>query len=1099
MTPGGEDDVDLRAAKNIEDIYSLAPMQAGILFHDLLSSGPERPYIQQVLWRMDPTAHLPALRRAWEHVLARHPILRTFVVWEGRTEPIQIVCREATLPWCEIDWSGVPQADITSTLENHLAADRAEGFVLTRAPLMRLCAIRLPHGGTQLVWTFHHLLIDGWCLGLLLAEALDAYDAFRQDRHVPMVPAPPYRRFIDWLAHRNEAKDRAFWTELLTGLPGPTPIPGSPQGGADMVRHVVVRHVPPVETQAVYALCARQRITASVVVQAAWAILLSACAREQDVVFGLTVAGRPPELPDVERIAGLFINSVPVRLRLEPGASVLRLLRAAMDQQAQREDHLHAPLAQIKRWAGIASEATLFDSLVVFENYPIDRMVANTGQRLRISDVHSIDATSFPLTLIATPGDTMELKLLYDAARLRQAEADRLLQTLTCLLSGIAADCERTLSDLPLVDAQERDWMLEAGTGPAREWGRPELLHRLVEEQVADGPDAIAVLFADCALTYRELDNRANQLAHRLRQLGVGPNRIVGIAMHRSLEMAVGLLGILKAGGAFLPIDPALPAERVRFMIEDANVPVLLVHSPVGKTLPAAQADTICLDADWAAVAQAPTSLPADVGNVPDDLSYVIYTSGSTGLPKGAMNTHRGICNRLLWMQEAYELDADDRVLQKTPSSFDVSVWEFFWPLLTGAQLVIAGPAGHHDPAYLARVIRQEKITTVHFVPSMLQVFLDQEELRTSCTSLRRTICSGEALAPALVERFFSELPGELHNLYGPAEAAVDVTFRQCQPEEAATTVPIGRPIANLRIYLLDACGRLVPRGIPGELHIGGVGVGRGYYNRPELTAEKFITASIGGVGTVRLYRTGDLARWNDDAGLEFLGRLDNQIKLRGMRIDLGEIEAVLRATPAVNDAAAVLEKGSAGQDQIVAYVTMQDGPSVTDGDILNCLRGHLPAAMIPTRIVRLERFPLSPNGKLDRMALTALAPVRPAGRPALAPRSALECAIADVWRDVLQLDSVGFRDNFFEVGGTSLLMVPVHARLRKTWDATLALVEMFQYPTVEALARRLSPTTEQLAPAPAIHRTAGADRARRQLGLRTRRQIAAGQSATMS
>ena len=454
----------------------------------------------------------------------------------------------------------------------------------------------------------------------------------------------------------------------------------------------------------------------------------------------------------------------------------------------------------------------------------------------------------------------------------------------------------------------------------------------------------------------------------------------------------------------------------------------------------------------------------------------MIYTSGSTGLPKGAINAHRGICNRLLWMQEAYELDADDRVLQKAPSSFDVSVWEFFWPLLTGAQLVIAGPAGHHDPAYLARVIRQEKITTVHFVPSMLQVFLDQEELRTSCTSLRRTICSGEALAPALVERFFSELPGELHNLYGPAEAAVDVTFRQCQPEEAATTVPIGRPIANLRIYLLDACGRLVPRGIPGELHIGGVGVGRGYYNRPELTAEKFITASIGGVGTVRLYRTGDLARWNDDAGLEFLGRLDNQIKLRGMRIDLGEIEAVLRATPAVNDAAAVLEKGSAGQDQIVAYVTMQDGPSVTDGDILNCLRGHLPAAMIPTRIVRLERFPLSPNGKLDRMALTALAPVRPAGRPALAPRSALESAIADVWRDVLQLDSVGFRDNFFEVGGTSLLMVPVHARLRKTWDATLALVEMFQYPTVEALARRLSPTTEQVAPAPAIHRTAGAD-----------------------
>jgi amino acid adenylation domain-containing protein len=1076
-------------SKNIEDIYPLTPMQQGILFHDLLSSGPQRPYIQQVLWRMDGSAALPDLQRAWQHVTARHPILRTFVIWEGRNEPIQIVCRTTTLPWREIDWSDIAHNAIEPALETHLAADRAEGFVLTRAPLTRLCAIRLPTRAVQMIWTFHHLLIDGWSLSLILAEVLTAYDALRQGLLPPVAAAAPYRSFVDRMARRDEAKDRAFWTELLAGFAGPTPLPGNQHAGDDIIRRTTIRRLSPADTEALTVACARHRVTASVFVQVAWAVLLSAFAREPDVVFGLTVAGRPPELPDAERIAGLFINSVPVRMRIDAAASVLDLLHAAMDQQTAREEHLHAPLAHIKSCAGIAGDATLFDSLVVFENYPIDRVVADTGGRLGIFDARAIDATSFALTLIATPGPTLELKLLHDAAGLSVPEADRLLRSLTCLLSGMAVDCTRKVSELPLVDAQERAWLLATGHGRVRKWRRSELLHDLVEEQAARSPDAIAVRFAGADLTFRELVIRTNQLAHRLRRLGVGPDRIVGIAMHRSLEMVVGLLGILKAGGAYLPIDPGSPAERLAFMVEDADVPVLLTHSPVVGRLPPHSAQTVCLDADWTVIEDESASPPQDVEVGPDHLAYVIYTSGSTGLPKGAMNTHRAICNRLLWMQEAYDLTPADRVLQKTPCSFDVSVWEFFWPLLCGARLVVAEPDGHHDPAYLSRLIREEQITTVHFVPSMLQLFLEQDGLRLSCASLRRTICSGEAITPALVNSFFSALPGELHNLYGPAEAAVDVTFWQCHPDADATAVPIGRPIANVCIYVIDRCGRLVPRGMPGELHIGGAGVGRGYHNRPELTAEKFITASLPGMPEARLYRTGDLARWREDGALEFLGRWDDQIKLRGMRIDLGEIEAAILAAPGVKEAVALLERGAAGQDQIVVYVTAPDEWPADSGDVLDDARTRLPAYMVPSRLVRLSRLPLSPNGKLDRKALAALAPARPAASPALSPRSALERAIAHVWRDVLRVDPISLNDNFFELGGTSLLMVPVHARLRDAWDPTLALVEMFQYPTVEALARRIARAAAPVAPE--IQRATGTERARRQSALGTRRHAA--------
>ncbi len=521
------------------------------------------------------------------------------------------------------------------------------------------------------------------------------------------------------------------------------------------------------------------------------------------------------------------------------------------------------------------------------------------------------------------------------------------------------------MSDLPLLTNAERHQLLVEWNQTQVDYPRDRCLHELIEEQVARAPEATAVSFEDKELTYRQLNERANQLARYLQGLGVGADTLVAICMERSLEMVVGLLGILKAGGAYVPLDPEYPKERLAFMLEDAGVPVLLTHAPVAALLPAHSCRIVRLDADWPRIAG------ESVGNATssvraEHLAYMIYTSGSTGRPKGAMNTHVAIVNRLLWMQDAYRLTPSDRILQKTPFSFDFSVCEFFWPLLTGARVVMALPGGHKDGAYLAKLIRKEKITTIHFVPSMLSAFLEQGGLESSCASLKRVFCGGEALPFELQQRFFSLLPAELHNLYGPTEAAVDVTYWACERESRRRTVPIGRPIANTQIYILDRHLQPKPVGVPGELHIGGIGLARGYHNRPELTAEKFIPDPFRKEAGARLYKTGDLARYLSDGAIEYLGRLDHQVKIRGFRIELGEIESVLVGHPGVREAVVVVRGVTPEDKRLVAYVAGRNG-TVAPSELRTFLRQKLPDYMIPAAFVMLDRLPRTPNDKVDR------------------------------------------------------------------------------------------------------------------------------------
>jgi amino acid adenylation domain-containing protein len=625
------------------------------------------------------------------------------------------------------------------------------------------------------------------------------------------------------------------------------------------------------------------------------------------------------------------------------------------------------------------------------------------------------------------------------------------------LLEAIVENPQQRLAHLPLLTESERHQLVVEWNDTRKIYSGDLCVHRVFEARVELTPHSTAVVYEDETLTYHELNSRARKLSYYLQKSGVGPDLLIAIYMERSLEMVVGIYGILKAGAAYVPLEAAYPKKRLAFILEDTRAPLLLTQQRLIKGLPHHGSKTlVCLDSNWSTIDKESVDNPVNY-TMPRDLAYVIYTSGSTGKPKGAMNSHRGICNRLTWMQDAYQLTTGDRVLQKTPFSFDVSVWEFFWPLFTGASLVVARPGGHLDSAYLVKLIADEKITTLHFVPSMLRVFLEEQGLE-ACGCLKRVICSGEALPFKLQERFFAHLPAELHNLYGPTEAAVDVTYWACKRENVRQIVPIGRPISNIQIYILDSYLQPVPIGITGELHIGGIGLARGYCNRPELTAEKFIPGLISDKPGARWYKTGDLARYLPDGNIEFLGRLDYQVKIRGFRIELEEIETLLRQHPAVRETIVVTREDAPNDKRLAAYLVPNQKPAPTTSELRSFLETKLPDYMVPATFVILDTLTLTPNGKVDRRALPVPDGLRPELETAyVEPRTEVEHALVEVWKKVLQVKKVGMYDNFFDLGGHSLLMVQVHNMLREMFKQDMSVIELFKYPTISSMAKYLT------------------------------------------
>ncbi|MBD2690475.1 non-ribosomal peptide synthetase [Anabaena catenula] len=1047
--------------KNIDDVYPLSPMQAGMLFHSLLA--PESGvYCEQTSFELHGALNVPAFVQAWQQVIARHPILRTGCVWENLEKPLQVVGRQVKFPWQEEDWWGVEPKEQQQKLAALLIADRQRGFELSQAPLMRLLLIRLSEQVYHFTWSHHHILLDGWSVPIIFQEVITYYKAFCQSQNIYLESPRPYRDYIAWLQQQNLSQAEVFWRNILNGFTTPTPI-----GIKPITQHLTDNgeqeiKLSAVTTSALESLAKQHQLTLNTLVQGAWALLLNRYSSEEDIVFGATVSGRPPCLPKVEAMVGLFINTLPVRVQIDPEQFLLSWLKQLLAQQVEARQYEYTPLSEIQKWSDIPPGSPLFESIVVFENYPVEASLLEPDINLEIKNRRSFERTNYPLTMSAVPGEELLLKIAYQQSdllaaalryRLDSATIKRMLGHLQTLLVGMATNPHQRLKDLSLLTADEQNQLLIEWNNTQIDYPQDQCIHQLFEAQVEKTPNAVAVVFENEQLTYRELNTRANQLAHYLQKLGVIPEVLVGICVERSLEMIIGLLGILKAGGAYVPIDPAYPQERLGYMLTDAQVSVLLTQKHLLETLPAHNAQTLYLDQDKNLFITQSTANPIS-NTTSENLAYVIYTSGSTGKPKGAMNTHKGLCNRLLWMQDTYQLTASDRVLQKTPFSFDVSVWEFFWPLLTGASLVIAKPGGHQDSRYLVELIAQEKITTLHFVPSMLQVFLEETDLE-KCGTIKQVICSGEALSFDLQKRFFERLNAELHNLYGPTEAAIDVTYWACQLNSNQKIVPIGRPIANIQIYILDKHLQPVPIGVSGELHIGGVGLARGYWNKPELTQEKFIASPF--ESAQFLYRTGDLARYLPNGNIEYLGRIDHQVKIRGFRIEVGEIETLLAKHPEIQESVVALKEDDLGEKRLVAYIVSKQNKLTTNelaSKLQKFLQQKLPDYMIPSAFVLLEALPLTPNGKLDRRAL--LTPdwsQRNLEQNYISPRTPVEEIIANTWTQVLGVEQVGVNDNFFELGGHSLLATQLISRLRQVFQIELPLQKIFEFPTVADLA----------------------------------------------
>jgi len=1420
------------------DTYPLAPMQQGMLFHHLLGTHPGAD-LEQIVVTMPEELDLPAFQRAWQVVVGRHPVLRTSFRWEGLDAPLQDVHATVEPPWELHDLRGLLPAEQSQRVETWLVADRAQGFDLRRAPLLRLALFRTAEQEHRFVWSFPHILLDGRSFPLVLGEVFTCYDAFRRGDEPSLPHRRPYRDHIEWLRRQDFSRAAGFWRRLLDGLSGPTPLPSVPGDGEQHGRGEVGMSLSQALTTALTAFAREHGITLSTVVQGAWAILLSRWSGEEDVVFGATRACRRSALPEAEEMVGLFINTLPVRVRVRGEAPLIEWLQELRAQQVAVRPFEHTPLVDVQRWSGIAGGAPLFESIVVFDTASLNATMRALGPAFARREFELREQTTYPLTLYAYAEPELVLKLAYDRDRIADATAARLLAHLHTLLAGMADNPQRALAALPLLTAAERRRVLVEWNATRVPSPQDRCIHRLIEAQAARTPEAVALIHRHERLTYRELNARANKLARYLTTLGVGPDTLVGICTERSVDMVVAVLAVHKAGGAYLPLDPAYPRERLAFMLRDATVPVLLTQQHLKNRLPDDVPAVLCLDSDWDRIAPLPEHNP-NTPVTPTNLAYVIYTSGSTGRPKGVMVEHRNVVNFFTGMDAHLTADPPGTWLAVTSLSFDISVLELLWtlargftvvlydgqaegisgptrirppaersikqvsfslmyfasaqggsggetyrllvdgakfadrhgfeavwtperhfhafggifpnPAVTGAALAMVTERVHiragscvlplHSPLRVAEewavvdnlsrgrvgvafasgwmphdfVLRPERfadakatmardvelvrrlwrgeavsfpgpdgrevpvrtlprpvqpelpvwitaagspdtfrlagqlganvlthllgqsvdevaekiaiyrearrtaghpgegrvtlmlhtflgededavretvrrpmieylrsslslirgvaasfpifrhrslpphgaddllaglseeeteallthaferyyqtsglfgspercramverlraigvdeiaclidfgvapdkvlaslrllaelkdsceaasstddfsipalierhgVTHLQCTPSMATMLLADERTRRALRGLRQLLIGGEAFPSALAAELTALVQGDVLNMYGPTETTIWSSVQRVRPGLGGASVPIGRPIANTQLYILDKHLQPVPVGVPGELWIGGAGVARGYLNRPELTAERFLPDPFVADPAARMYRTGDLARFLPDGTIEFLGRLDHQVKIRGHRIELGEIESRLREQPGIREAVVIAREHTPGDKRLVAYVVAEAGAAPPDVAALRArLAETLPEVMVPAHIVALEALPLTPNNKVDRTALPRPGDAAPT-TVAAAPRDGLEAQIAAVWREVLGTPAVGVDDNFFDVGGHSLLAVQVHRRLQAVVGPRLSLTDLFRFPTIRALAGYLSQNGE--------------------------------------
>ncbi|MGC4094365.1 MAG: amino acid adenylation domain-containing protein [Polyangiaceae bacterium] len=1047
----------------MSDGYDLGPMQAGMFFQNLLDTGeidgPRGFDVEQLCVRFLEHLNAEVLASAWALVAQRHGVLRTSFHLDMHGRPSQVVRDEVRVPVTLKDWTGLAdQAEQQHELETFLREDRRAGFQLSQVPAMRVTLALLRDGSSLLLWTFHHIILDGRSFAPVLSDVMKAYESIRDGLQV-LFPTPPrpYQDYIDWLSTLDLAASRKFFEALLAGKDAPTPLPCAEPSARHLPEEgygEYVRELPGEQIAALEVLASQTETTLGTIVNAAWALVLSRFTGDTDVVFGSTRACRHSALQgDAAKMVGLFINTLPLRGKLDPERSVADLLGDLRAQSLSLREHEHTQLTEIQSVSQLPRGTALFDTLVMFETQELaDTLRATSVRSLAQVETHLFEQPSIPLNVTVFAGTKFEIRILYERKRFRATSIARLGESLQVALAELSREPARPLREVCVLAAPERKRILFDWNRTERAFSDQLRIHEPFELRADRQPDAVAVEMEGAKLTYRELELRANRLAHALRSRGAEPGVYIGVCLERGLDLVVALLGVAKSGAAYVPLDPQYPKERLSFMLSDAGAPVVVTEQRHADLF---DSEKLLLDGCSRVLDEAPQTRPPAISAV-DDVCYAIFTSGSTGVPKGVVLTHRAVNNTLEWVNRTFEVGPGDRLLFVTSPCFDLSVYDTFGALGAGATVVVASNRQLADPQRLANLITSERITIWDSAPAALQRLVTFLPSHAPDSTLRLVMLSGDWIPvslPDTMRQVFSR--ARVISLGGATEAAI---WSNWYPVEIVDptwpSIPYGKPIQNACYHVLDASMQPTPVGVVGDLYIGGACLAQGYLNRPELTSERFVHHPFR--EGERLYKTGDLARYFEDGNLEFLGRADFQVKIRGYRVEMGEVESVAKTLPQVREAVATALTDASGQKSLALYVVGKADVEIDTNWVKQMLSDRLPDFMVPSYVVVLDAMPLSANGKLDRKALPHPASSAKQARY-VAPSDDLERQLVDIWQQLLAHDRIGIHDNFFDLGGHSLLAVTLVARIKTQLGLGVSLAAILKRPTIHALARHLS------------------------------------------
>ncbi|MEP6802068.1 MAG: amino acid adenylation domain-containing protein [Acidobacteriota bacterium] len=1059
--PGGRGEQDTGINQiDLEDVYELSPMQQGILFHTLYDPVND-VYLEQSVVTLRGKLDVARFAEAWRRVAERHSILRTSFHWEDLEKPVQVVQRDARVSLDVRDWRALPGDERSSRLAAFLEEDRGRSFDLTSAPLWRVALLQTEDDVHECVLSFQHLLLDRWSRLLLFKEIFTLYAASVSGNEAALPRAPSYSEYIAWLQKQDRNRTESFWRGTLAGFSAPTPlrsVGASAAGGGSGFTEASGR-LSPDQTARLQALARNSRVTLNSVIQGAWAILASRYSGQDDVVFGVTVSGRPPGLPGVETMVGLFINTVPFRVAVPRETTAREFLQAVQRRFMKLREYEYSALLDVQGWSEVPRGTPLFDSLVVFENIDSDFDSDAASGGLKVVRTRGFGGrTNFPLTLVVNAEPALALRVFGEGGIFDPTTLSRMLGHLETLLDAMTDRPEQSVSNLPiLTDAERRQILDDWNRRPATN-SPTECLHRRFEAQADRAPESIAVEFDGQTLGYRELNLRANRLARHLRRFGVGAEVLVGVLLEPSLDLVVALMAVLKAGGAYVPLDPTYPPERIGFMLEDAQAVLLVTDGRAAESLEVpAGVLSVRIDADAASIA-GEDGQNLDHEDSPTSLAYLIYTSGSTGQPKGVLVAHANVDRLFTSTEPWFRFDERDVWTLFHSHAFDFSVWELWGALRYGGRLVVVPRSVARSADAFHHLLAASGVTVLNQTPSAFRQLIPIDASSDTPLGLRLVIFGGEALDAGMLapwlERHGCETP-RLVNMYGITETTVHVTYHPMTSADVRKPFAsvIGRPIPDLQVLVLDDELRLCPIGVSGELCIAGAGLARGYLRRPDLTARKFIRNPFAEDPADHLYRSGDLGRFLPDGNIEYLGRIDDQVKIRGFRIELGEVESVLARHPSVAASAVIVREDASGDKRLVAYVVGPGGSAPAASELRPFLKRTLPEYMVPSSYIALEKLPMTSTGKLDRRALPEPGETHLSVASFVAPRNPVEEMLAGIWAHVLRLPSVGIDDDFFSLGGHSLIATQVISRIRDAFGVELPLRSLFESPTVAGLA----------------------------------------------